>query len=361
MLSFRLRTHVMNENTIFEERLKDVKYELSVYRQVMISPDSNVPAKASPASNVFEITERKDLGDDVFTNVFEQWLPPAGRGIYGGSVIALSLAAAQKTVPSDFHIHSCQCTFLHPGSGDRRQTFHVARIRQGSTFATRTVECRQQEDIIIIITVSFTRETDRVSETVEHTVAPFEIPEPPGEQCEERPEWTLTEPFQRHRIDIIDEPASNNSSDNRRIFRQWFRFPGVIPESGGPGAHLHALAFLTDGYFILAAAQLHRIWRLPFALEDVPLFPPKVRSQVQRVNESEGLGSTIEEWAKRPRMAMAMSGWFQKWKVLGQVTGEPWLSNECLQKMGLYWLHAHKREYFDWQKRPLRIILSCKS
>ncbi|KAG5787160.1 hypothetical protein H9Q69_013761 [Fusarium xylarioides] len=273
----------------------------------MINPNSPVPAKASPASNTFEIAERKDLGDDVFANVYEQWLPPAARGIYGGAVIALSLAAAQKTVPSDFDIHSCQSTFLHPGSVDSRQTFHVARVRQGSTFATRTVQCRQQDETIIIITVSFARETDRVPGTVEHTVAPFEIPEPPGELCEERPEWTLSEPFQRHRIDVIDEPVSSSSSHNRRIFRQWFRFPGVIPESGGPGAHLHALAFLTDGYFILVAAQLHRIWRLPFALEDVPSFPPKLRSQVQRVNESEGLGSTIEEWAKRPRMAMAAS------------------------------------------------------
>ncbi|KAI1066405.1 hypothetical protein LB506_008496 [Fusarium annulatum] len=202
---------------------------------------------------------------------------------------------------------SMACTFLHPGSVDCRQTFHVTRAQQGSAFATRTVECRQQDETISIITVSFTRETGDVPGAVEHTPAPFEIPAPPTELCEEQPEWTLTEPFQRRRIDAIDAPASSNSSHNRRIFRQWFRFPGVIPKSGGPGAHLHALAFLTDGYFILAAARLHRIWRLPFALEDVPSFLPKLRSQVQRVNECEGLGSTIEEWAKRPRMAMAAS------------------------------------------------------
>ncbi|KAI1022186.1 hypothetical protein LB504_007594 [Fusarium proliferatum] len=273
----------------------------------MINPTSVAPEKAGPASNIFEIAERKDLGDDVFTNVYEQWLPPAARGIYGGAVIALSLAAAQKTLTSDYHIHSCQCTFLHPGSVDCRQTFHVTRVQQVSTFATRTVECRQQDQIVFIITVRFTRDTGGVPLTVEHTVAPFDIPAPPTEVCEEQPEWTLTEPFQRRRIDVIDAPASSNSSHNRRIFRQWFRFPGVIPETGGPGAHLHALAFLTDGYFILAAARLHRIWRLPFALEDVPSFPPKLRSQVQRVNEIEGLGSTIEEWAKRPRMAMAAS------------------------------------------------------
>ncbi|KAF4961208.1 hypothetical protein FGADI_445 [Fusarium gaditjirri] len=273
----------------------------------MINSKSAAPEKASPASNIFEITERKDLGDDVFTNVYEQWLPPAARGIYGGAVIALSLAAAQNTLPIDFHIHSCQCTFLRAGSVDSRQTFHVARIRQGITFATRTVECRQQDDTVSIITVSFTRETERFSGTVQHTVAPFEIPEPPGEICEERPEWTLTEPFQRCTIDTIDGLASKNSSHHRRIFRHWFRFPGVIPETGGPSAHLHALAFLTDGYFILAAARLHRLWRLPFALEDVPSLPPKLKSQIQRVSESEGLGSTIEEWAKRPRMSMTTS------------------------------------------------------
>ncbi|KLO97065.1 acyl-CoA thiolesterase [Fusarium fujikuroi] len=219
----------------------------------MVNATSVAPEKASPASNIFEIAERKDLGDDVFTNVYEQWLPPAARGIYGGAVIALSLAAAQKTLTSDYHIHSCQCTFLHPGSVDCRQTFHVTRAQQGSTFATCTVECRQQDETILIITVSFTRETGDVPGAVEHTAAPFEIPAPPTELCEEQPEWTLTEPFQRRRIDAIDAPASSNSSHNRRIFGQWFRFPGVIPKSGGPGVHLHALAFLTDGYFILGS------------------------------------------------------------------------------------------------------------
>lgn len=68
-----------------------------------------------------------------------------------------------------------------------------------------------------------------------------------------------------------------------------------------------------------------------------------------------------------------MSGWFQKWKVLGQLTEEPWLSNGCLHKMGLYWLHAHKRfdfpnnltiaaklvsrEYFDSQRMIFLIVL----
>ncbi|EWY81511.1 hypothetical protein FOYG_15745 [Fusarium oxysporum NRRL 32931] len=256
----------------------------------MANPCLSAPETAGPASNILGLIECKNLEDDVFTHVYEQWQPPAARGVYGGATIGLSLF-----------------TFLRAGSIDRRLTFHVTRIRQGHSFATRTVKGRDQDEAVLVTTVSFTRQNGRSLGTVQHSIAPFEIPKLPGDSCEERPEWTLAEPFQRRPIDEISKSTSNHPSMNRSIFRQWIRFPGVIPETGASSVHLHALAFLTDSYFILTAARLHRLWRLPFSPEDVSSLSPELRSQIQRVCESEGVGSTVEEWAKHPRTSMVTS------------------------------------------------------
>ncbi|KAG7403453.1 Acyl-coenzyme A thioesterase 8 [Fusarium oxysporum f. sp. rapae] len=82
---------------------------------------------------------------------------------------------------------------------------------------------------------------------------------------------------------------------------------GKIPDADGPTAQLHALAFITDSYFILTAARVHRLWRFAFDPEDVASLPEEVRSYVQNVCESEGLGSSVDEWAERPRIAMLTS------------------------------------------------------
>ncbi|KAH7465365.1 hypothetical protein FOMA001_g17091 [Fusarium oxysporum f. sp. matthiolae] len=149
--------------------------------------ESMTPKKATQTSNILELAEYKDSRQDSFTNIFQQWQPPASRGIYGGALIALCLSAAQKTVSGDFHIHSCHCFFLLAGSIDIRVIFHVERIRDGTTFATRRVEARQQ---------------GRSIATVMHSTFPMDDLKPPDEVVEEEPEWTRTEPFRLAYCDI---------------------------------------------------------------------------------------------------------------------------------------------------------------
>ncbi|KAI3570543.1 thioesterase-like superfamily-domain-containing protein [Fusarium oxysporum f. sp. albedinis] len=244
---------------------------------------SMTPKKATQTSNILELAEYKDSR--------QQWQPPASRGLYGGALIALCLSAAQKTVSGDFHIHSCHCFFLLAGSIDIRVIFHVERIRDGTTFATRRVEARQQGNSIA---------------TVMHSTFPMDDLKPPDEVVEEEPEWTLTEPFQRRAIDARDQLVSS-VHPHQRIFRQWIRYKGVIPSADGPSAHLQALAFVTDSYFILTAARVHRLWRLPFEPEDVPFLQKEVRSQVQKVSECESLGSSVDDWVELQRLAMVAS------------------------------------------------------
>ncbi|KAJ4133107.1 acyl-CoA thioesterase [Fusarium falciforme] len=130
-------------------------------------------ASKSLIENVLDVTELKVLGQDVFTNTRPQWHPPGARGIYGGAVIAQCLAAAQKTVPETFLVHSCHCYFLLAGSSETPILYHVERVRDGRSYATRTVQARQKGACIFTTTISFVREatSDKKRSEVRHAAS----------------------------------------------------------------------------------------------------------------------------------------------------------------------------------------------
>jgi acyl-CoA thioesterase len=83
-------------------------------------------------------------------------------------VIAQCLAAAHKSVPSDFLIHSMHCYFVLAGNPDVPVIYHVERIRSGRSFATRTVQARQKGKVIFTTTMSFMKEGAGGAKLVEH-------------------------------------------------------------------------------------------------------------------------------------------------------------------------------------------------
>ena len=109
-----------------------------------------------------------DLAQDLYTNTRPLWRPPGARGLYGGAVIAQCLAAAHKSVPSDFLIHSMHCYFVLAGNPDVPVIYHVERIRSGRSFATRTVQARQKGKVIFTTTMSFMKEGSGGKKLVEH-------------------------------------------------------------------------------------------------------------------------------------------------------------------------------------------------
>ncbi|KAF4449230.1 acyl-CoA thioesterase II [Fusarium austroafricanum] len=261
------------------------------------------PIKPSKTSHNLQL---KELEEHVFTNVYQQWKPPAARGIFGGSLIALCLSAAQRTVLGDFHIHSCHFSFLLAASLDIRVTFHVERLSDGTSFATRGIEARQENRIILSGMISFALQNSNHMQQIQHTIIMPKGLMPPDIMDGDEPEWTRVEPFERRAVKERNE-LGPGEKPRQRVFRHWVRYRGNIPDTDGPAAHLHALAFITDGYFILTAARVHRLWRFNFDPEDVPSLPEEVRSYVQNVCETEGLGSSVEEWAQRPRISMLAS------------------------------------------------------
>lgn len=211
----------------------------------------------SAIEDVLELTQLSDIEPNLFTNTRPLWHPPGARGIYGGAAIAQCLAAAQRTVPENYTVHSMHCYFVLNGNSEIPIIYHVENVREGRSFCTRTVQARQRGQPIFTTTLSFMREGAGGKKQIQHA-----HPMPPGVVPKEIDEEDLyrgnNSPFFTQRIDIMndDSPELHNKKP-----RHWIKARGTISEAGGHQAHLSALAYMSDSYFIGTVARVHKLWR----------------------------------------------------------------------------------------------------
>ncbi|KAM7209762.1 acyl-coenzyme A thioesterase 8 [Naviculisporaceae sp. PSN 640] len=280
---------------------------MSEQRSTLLREPPPDPNKA-PIEDVLQVTKLSVFGPDIFTNTRQQWHPPGARGIYGGSVIALCLASASRTVPEDFLIHSCHCYFLLAGSGELPILFHVERVRDGKSYATRTVQARQQGRCIFTTTISFVREgssgspDSQVSHAFPMPLGPDGKPvSPPPDTLTDVPDLAAVGPFESNRIEVVNE---NSPHVHEKKTRQWVRARGKI--TGGLQAHLNALAYVSDSYFIGTVTRIHKLWRFPFPAADVDKLEPKLRERIRKLNAWEGMGDP-KDMIDRPEIGMMVS------------------------------------------------------
>lgn len=172
-------------------------------------------------------------------------------------MIAQCLAAAQRTVPEDFYVHSMHCYFVLNGNAEIPIIYHVENVRQGRSFATRTVQARQRGQPIFTTTLSFTKEGSGGKDTVKHAHVIPEGVVPPTKE-EDNAFRGYNSPFLSQRAGILNEDDSR--AENKRT-RQWIKARGTISDKGGHQAHLSALAYMSDSYFIGTVARVHKLWR----------------------------------------------------------------------------------------------------
>lgn len=139
----------------------------------------------------------------MFTNTRPLWHPPGARGIFGGGAIAQSLAAAQLTVPSNFTVHSMHCYFVLAGDSEIPILYHVERVRDGRSFATRTVQARQRGKPIFTTTLSFNREGSGGKKLVTHAARKPDLPSPPESYAEVR-----FRPFETVKLGVMNRTFS---------------------------------------------------------------------------------------------------------------------------------------------------------
>ncbi|KAJ5577414.1 Acyl-CoA thioesterase [Penicillium hispanicum] len=228
-------------------------------RVTLFEPPPQDHSKA-PIENVLDLTPAVDLGPDVFTNTRPLWHPPGARGIYGGAAIAQSLSAAMRTVPADFAVHSMHCYFVLAGDSEIPILYHVERVRDGRSFVTRTVQARQRGRPIFTTTLSFSRVGSGGEKTITHAV-----PKPAVSLPEDVLPGTVKAlrnagggPFETRKAGIVNRKSPH--PEDKKV-RRFVRARGHVSEEGGFQAHLSALAYVTDSYFIGTVSRVHDIPR----------------------------------------------------------------------------------------------------
>lgn len=249
--------------------------------QTLIKPPPALPHH-SPIENVLSLLPLTDIGPDIYTNARPLWHPPGARGIFGGAAIAQCLAAAQATIPLDFTVHSMHCYFVLAGNSEIPVIYEVERVRDGKSFITRTVQARQRGRCIFTTTLSFMKEGSGGKKLVEHAVpmptdvaVPPEFVGSPDRSARDNVPGGDDRPFESVRCSV-----SKTGTPETKKLRQWLRARGRIsdcpPEvrigelkegerANQPGdnhqAHLSALAYMSDSYFIGTVARVHNLMR----------------------------------------------------------------------------------------------------
>jgi acyl-CoA thioesterase len=253
----------------------------------LIKPPKSLPHH-SPIESVLSLLPLSDIGPDIYTNARPLWHPPGARGIYGGAAIAQCLSAAQSTVPSDYTVHSMHCYFVLAGNASIPIIYHVERVRDGKSFITRTVQARQRGRPIFTTTISFQRQGSGGAQTVEHGLKiPAGVSVPPeGDQDGLQEGWLGRiergegpgRPFESVKVGIT--PRGNAPPESKKIL-QWIRARGRISEcppnvraeeevrqtrmgevgEGNHQAHLSALAYMSDSWFIGTVSRVQRLER----------------------------------------------------------------------------------------------------
>jgi acyl-CoA thioesterase len=224
----------------------------------------------------------------------------------------MCLAAAQRTVAADFLVHSCHCYFLLAGSSEMPILFHVEQVRDGRSFATRTVQARQRGRCIFTTTISFSRESSGAEDAASGGIVTHSsllplgsdgrpLQPPPPEYKDES--GILQGPLQGAKIDLVDHGGRGDPGQMES--RQWVRARGPI--TGGTTAQLEALAYMSDSYFIGTITRLHKLWRFPFPAEDYDKLPAELQAKVKALHQWEGMGEDPREMVGRPSIGMMVS------------------------------------------------------
>lgn len=188
--------------------------------------------------------------------------------VFGGQVLAQSLAAASRTVPADRPAHSIHGYFIRPGDALQPITFTVETLRDGRSFSVRRVLASQNEKAILALTCSFQAPAGT---TLDHQVAmPEGVPGP-----EELPsaadvlgsihhpvaqEWAWARPFDiRHVTPAIYVDPAREAQNRNMVWMKTF-----TPLADDPALHLTALTYASDYTLLEPVLRQHGIaWVQP--------------------------------------------------------------------------------------------------
>ncbi|KAH9819978.1 HotDog domain-containing protein [Melampsora americana] len=198
------------------------------------------------------------MDDDLFRSKM-LWKPAAGRGAFGGNIIAQAAHAATQT-----------CYFIGFGNVDIPSgiIYHVDRLRNGKSYSTRSVRAIQQSNCIFTLLASFHKpELNQIKFQSDLNLSLY----PKPEECmsiEEKLRWFLNEnsksmkpKIQEYLSREIEENMLNAiefrsvkvengsiSGDHESTHAYWIR--SRVPIRPDPAYQKLVLAYASDFRFI---------------------------------------------------------------------------------------------------------------
>ena len=180
--------------------------------------------------------------------------------VFGGQVLAQSLAAAVQTVPEDRYVHSLHGYFVLPGELDIPIVFEVDRIRDGGSFTTRAVRAIQNGQAIFFLTASFQldqtgfkHQADMPDVLPPEELVSYEgMAKQFGEQLPEniRKLLSVERPLEFRPVEFLNPFAHEKYAPSRNV---WLRTKGKMPDD----RRLQALVLAyTSDYNLLTTALL---------------------------------------------------------------------------------------------------------
>ncbi|WP_129782436.1 acyl-CoA thioesterase [Peristeroidobacter soli] len=181
--------------------------------------------------------------------------------VFGGQVIAQSIAAAYRTVEART-LHSLQCYFVRAGNSSLPIDFHVEALRDGKSFSVRRVLASQAGEAIFSLHCSF----HEGEGGAEHQLAMPDVA--PPERLPDRQQ--MVEKFQGRLPPVLERllredrpiefrPVDLDSMVTRRMDGDgrylWIRAKGALPD--GLPLHQSILAYASDMSLIDVALHKH--------------------------------------------------------------------------------------------------------
>lgn len=210
-----------------------------------MKPAGNAMPDDSPLPLIPDLIRVESIGTERFRGVSPQTWP--GKRVFGGLVAAQAMQAAGSTIEG-LNPHSLHAYFLRLGRPELPMDYTVTRVRDGRSFATRSVEVAQAGEVIFTMLASFHRDEPGES----YQVSRATDVDPPGTD-DGSAGAVLPHLEALSDLDVRDLGPTEMEPDGifRSTRRMWLRVRGPLPDDRL--LHASILALMSDMGIVTAA------------------------------------------------------------------------------------------------------------
>ena len=236
----------------------------------------------------FETASHIDLEEIdrlLFRAAKEQlWLPPGGRGVFGGQILGQALHAATRAVAQSpgpgWAVHSLHGYFLQAGDPRRDVLYRVRETSERRSFATRNVDAMQDGTVIFKMSSSFARAAPADARQPEHQAPyPDGVPDPeslpsmreaidallprlPAGRIRDEVLRLLATPVDLRFVDEETDPLDPDPRRRPPRRKLWIRVDAIDRRATDAGVDACAAAYTSD-HALLTTALLPHGLQLP--------------------------------------------------------------------------------------------------